>query len=278
MRYTIESLAVLIALWHATVIFAQTADVERREDGTTWSTEEIETDRDSFTPATSLAGQNQWIFESAYSFIDNRRVFDTHSLPELLVRRGVTERMEVRFGTNYEVGGAGNPISANIADDLPDEPVLEEETNISYGLKYGLTNQSHWIPKSSLLVTGFTPVAGEANRTEMSVGYVGGWTFANRWLLDAGMRYSTGSFDNDRFNIWAPSTVLKMPVSERWKTHIEYFGIFSDGRERETVQHFISPGAHYLIRPNLEVGSRFGWGLSDDSPDFFINLGGGVRF
>ncbi len=184
----------------------------------------------------------------------------------------------MRFGTNYEIGGAGNPISANIPDDLPDEPTLEEETNVSYGLKYGLTNQSGWFPKSSILVMGYSPVAGEATNTEMSVAYLGGWTFANRWVFDNAMRYSTGGIEDDRFNIWAPSTVLKVPVGERWKAHIEYFGIFSDGRERETVQHFISPGAHYLINRNFEIGSRFGWGLNDDSPHSFINLGGGIRF
>src|SRR5262245_51228429 len=33
--------------------------------------DEIETDRDSFTPATTLAGRGRLIVESAYSFIDN---------------------------------------------------------------------------------------------------------------------------------------------------------------------------------------------------------------
>src|SRR5262245_49060578 len=34
----------------------------------------IETDRDSFTPATTTAGRRRLIVESAYSFIDNRDV------------------------------------------------------------------------------------------------------------------------------------------------------------------------------------------------------------
>jgi hypothetical protein len=279
MRFSAIVLAVL-AGWFGlqSSIRAQEMEPLRLDDGSTWSTEEIETDRDSFTPATSLAGQQRWILESAYSFIDNRRVYDTHSLPELLVRYGVTERMEWRFGTNYEIGGAGNPISANVADDLPDEPMLEEETNVSYGLKYGMTNQFGWLPKSSLLVVGYTPVAGEQTKTNLGLVYVGGWTFANRWMLDGAMRYTTGGFEGDDFNVWSPSTVLKVPAGERWKTHVEYFGVFSQGRERETVQHFISPGAHYLIHRNLEIGSRFGWGIGEDSPNFFVNIGGGIRF
>lgn len=273
----------LLAILVATIplergLLAQGIENLSRLPEPTWTGEELETDRDSFTPAPTLAGNGNWIFESAYSLVDNRRVYETHSLPELLLRRGITDRLELRFGTNYEVGGAGNPISANVPNDLPDEPVLEEEANVSYGLKYGLSRQAGWIPQSAIMIMGFSPVAGEATQTDMSLTYVGGWTFANRWMFENAMRYSTSGFEEDRFNVWAPSTVLKIPVGERWKAHIEYFGVFSDGRERETTQHFISPGAHILIRPKLELGSRFGWGLNEDAPNFFINIGGGIRF
>lgn len=59
---------------------------------------------------------------------------------------------------------------------------------------------------------------------------------------------------------------------------LEYFGIFSDGRDQESTQHFISPGAHYLITPDWELGVRVGWGLNEQTPSFFANVGGGYRF
>jgi hypothetical protein len=43
--------------------------------------DEIETDRDSFTPATTTAGRGRLVTEFAYSFIDNRTVKETHSVP-----------------------------------------------------------------------------------------------------------------------------------------------------------------------------------------------------
>src|SRR5262249_2912814 len=75
--------------------------------------DEIETDRDSFTPATTTAGRGRLILESAYSFQDNRGVKETHSFPEFLLRYGLTERLELRVGGNYEVGGAGNDVSGS---------------------------------------------------------------------------------------------------------------------------------------------------------------------
>lgn len=247
-------------------------------DGSGWVSEEIETDRDSFTPATTLAGRKRMIVESAYSFIDNRRVPDTHSYPELLFRYGLTDRVELRLGTNYEVGGAGNPISANVPDELAEESEIEDETNVSYGAKIGFTKQSGWLPQSVFVVSGFSPVQGNVNDSHLGVTYASGWTFANRWMWDNAVRYSTGSLEEDHFNVWSPSTVLKIPLGERWKGHIEYFGIFSQGKTRESVQQFVSPGIHYLFTKNMELGTRFGWGMNDQAPNAFINIGGGIRF
>ncbi|MFO0904057.1 MAG: transporter [Pirellulales bacterium] len=239
---------------------------------------EIETDRDSFTPATSVVGRRRLVLESAYTFLDNRRVPETHSLPEFLARYGATEWLELRIGANYEVGGAGNPVSANIPDELEDEPELEEAANVSYGVKLALREQDVWLPRSALVVQAYTPTAGVLTDTHYGLDYVSGWTFANRWSFDAALRFSSGSLEEDRFNIWAPSVVLKAPLGERWKAHVEYFGVFSQGRRRESVQQFFSPGIHYLITENWELGTRVGWGLNDQSPNFFINVGGGVRF
>jgi hypothetical protein len=248
-----------------------TDEAEETED-------EIETDRDSFTPTTTTAGRHRLIVESAYTFIDNRRVPETHSFPELIVRYGATNWLEFRIGANYEIGGAGNPVTANIPDNLVDESELEEEANVSYGLKLTLTGQDGWIPQTAFLMHGFTPIASEIADTHMAATYVAGWTVDAGRSWDSALRFSTGSADEDHFTVWSPSTVLKVPIAEQWKAHIEYFGIFSDGRDRESTQHFISPGAHYLITPDWELGIRVGWGLNDQSPSFFANVGGGYRF
>jgi hypothetical protein len=92
------------------------------------------------------------------------------------------------------------------------------------------------------------------------------------------MRYGTASDKEDHFNQWAPSVVLKAPVGERWAVHAEYFGLFSTGKENEFTRHFFSPGAHYLVTENLEVGVRVGWGLNDQSARFFSNVGFGWRY
>ena len=47
--------------------------------------------------------------------------------------------------------------------------------------------------------------------------------------------------------------------------------------DTQTVRPF-SPGDHYLITENLEIGVRVGWGLNEQSARFFSNAGLGWRF
>ncbi len=225
-----------------------------------------------------MVGRRRIVIESAYSFIDNRNVPETHSLPEVVARYGISDMIELRLGFNFEVGGAGNPISGNVPDDLEDEPHLERETRILYGTKVWFSQQDNGMPESSVIVQGFTPTSGMITDTHLSATYVFGWKLSHDWVWDSALRYSTGNIEDDRFNVWSPSTVLKVPIGEKWKVHAEYFGVFTEGRARENVQHYFSPGAHYLVMPDLEVGIRVGWGLNEQTPNFFANVGCGYRF
>lgn len=246
--------------------------------------DEIETDRDSFTPATTIAGRRRLIAEYAYSFVDNRGIKETHSVPELILRYGLTDRIELRLGWNYEVGGAGNATSGADAGDedaTGGRSQIEREYTLLYGAKVRLTDQRRWVPRTALIVQGFTPTGGSSGTdtaTQLIATYVAGWQFANRWKFDTSIRYGTASEEGDHYHAWAPSAVLKVPVGEKLAAHVEYFATFTSGKAQNTTKHFISPGLHYLVTPNFEVGFRLGWGLNDLSARFFSNVGVGWRF
>lgn len=244
---------------------------ERREGS------EIETDRDSFTPALTTVGRRRLVVESAYSFIDNKRVNETHSFPELLFRYGITERIELRFGWNCEIGGAPGNISSGEGSEFG-SGFTETETNIAYGIKFALTQQDRLLPMTALIIQAATPTSGEDKDTDLFVTYGMGWGFFERCKFDTAIRFVDAGDLGDRFNVWAPSAVVKVPVGEKWDVHLEYFGGFSVHKSEEFVRHYISPGAHYLITPNLEVGARIGWGMSADSARFFSNVGFGWRY
>jgi hypothetical protein len=237
--------------------------------------EELETDRDSFTFAPTTAGPATSILEASYSFIDNRLGPEAHSFPELLLRRGVGERFELRLGFNYEAGGPGTVSGSEFGGE---DIETEEESRMLYGAKVETTDQEGWLPRSALIVQGYTPVSGPSNKSTVVVGESFGWRFANGWEWNTAMRYGTGFEEEDAFNQWAPSTVIKIPVGERWNVHAEYFAILSSQKEVPLNIQYASFGGHVLATENLELGLRVGWGLNDTSPDFFSNVGVGWRY
>src|SRR5215475_3366216 len=121
MRSLVAGLLFLVLSTEALTQEPKTGDADRLPTATrpepstaeeqTEREEPIETDRDAFTPQTRTVGKGLSILEAAYSFIDNRHDFEKHSFPELLYRYGIFERVELRLGWNYEVGGGGSSIS-----------------------------------------------------------------------------------------------------------------------------------------------------------------------
>ena len=156
----------------------------------------IETDRDSFTPSTRTVETGRWIVESSYSFIDNRHVAETHSFPELLLRFGLTERIELRFGGNYEVGGEGGDVSGGSGSEGFGEEAgkLVRESQLLYGLKARLSDQVVWRPESSVILQGHTPTSGPDPATaftpNVEIGVRVGWGLndeAARFFSNAGI-------------------------------------------------------------------------------------------
>jgi hypothetical protein len=239
---------------------------------------ELDTDRDAFTPATTTAKVGTILTEASYVWIDNRDTPATNSFPELLVRVGSRERFEWRFGFNYEQNSGGSVVAAVEVGEPPAGEAGTDEANLLYGFKVRLTDQEGWIPRSAAILEAFTPVAGDIWGTEPAVTYALGWEFAAAWRFDTAIRYARAESEEGWFDRWMPSVVLRMPVTERWEVHAEWFGESSQGLTDDSVRAFLGPGTHFMITPRFELGCRMGWGLTRDAAGYFVDSGIGWRF
>jgi hypothetical protein len=183
--------------------------------------------------------------------------------------------LELRLGVNYEAGGPGTVSGSEVGGQ---DIETEDESRVLYGVKVETSDQEGWLPRSAAVVQGYTPTYGPSTVSTVVVGESWGWRFANGWEWTSAMRYGTGFDKGDAFNQWAPSTVVKAPVGERWNVHVEYFGILSTGKEEPVDAQFASFGGHVLVTETFELGLRVGWGLNESSPNFFTNLGIGIRY
>jgi Putative MetA-pathway of phenol degradation len=232
----------------------------------------FEGDRDSFTPSAKSVGQRGFAAEASYSFIDNRSEAERHSFPELLLRYGLTQRIELRGGWNASLGGPGD-VSGTTSVSGFDAAGATREYRLTYGLKFAITQQQTFIPETAIIVMGVSPTGGDFTLSQVVGTFVGGWQLPNKWQIDGALRYATSADLSDHFGVWAPSAVLKVPVLDNLSVQAEYFGVFTRGKAPEKSANYVGPGALYSLTPNFVIGARAGFGVNDHASRFFVNTG-----
>ena len=253
----------------------------------------IETDRHDFTQSARTVGRGVFQLEGGYSYFykDNEEeIENSHTLPEMVLRYGLSDNIEFRLRWNYAwIFKSGEPEHGEELEDL------DGAQDLIWGFKLQLTEQECCRPESAMRIVSSVPTGGTDFTTdgvEVGVDVVYAWELENGWEL-AG---STGVFRNgvgefslaalsgiseegaDDFAAWAQSVALGIPTTERTELYLEYFGIFSDGLTEDFSLGFVNAGVDFLITDNLVFDIRLGKGLTDDSDDFFSGVGGGVRY
>jgi hypothetical protein len=244
--------------------------------------ERIETERHDFTQSTVTVGKGVFQVEGGYTFFykDHEEEIETsHSLPEMLCRYGISEDIELRMRTDYIWRFIDEADNVDGAEDL------------QFGLKLGMTEQCGLIPESALEIQMSVPTGGSAWSTErvnLGLDFIYGWELTE----DLKLYGSTGAFQNalgdfgflpeesasDRFMVMSQSAALGIDVTERSTMYVEYYGIFSRDLEDEVTVGIFNVGVDYYLTNNLVVDIRSGVGLTEDSDDFFVGIGGGYRF
>lgn len=234
----------------------------------------IETDRNSLTPSTKVTGRGVGILETAYTYLNFPGSGVKHSFPETLLRYGVTERTEIRFGWNFESGNEEQVLEGLITDFFGSNA----EQQLYYGFKTQILEQEGRIPDIAFLLQGHTPTGGLTTATHIRGGITSGWRLPNNWLLDWSALFGTDSETDDRFEVWFPTAVVKIPFARnRWFTHLEYFGVFTTNKDGNLARNFLDTGLHHLLTPDLEIGVIIGVELVEN-PGYFIESGLGIRF
>ena len=268
-RLTHRACGFLVAAAAVVVVVAPQAHGERAD---------LDTDRDAFTPSTRCVAPGVTLAESSYVFIDNPTGLPTNNYPELLIRLGANDWWEWRFGINYGIGSQGNIVtSVEVGEGTLDGRTLYE-SSILYGFKLNTSDQDGWVPESCFIMEASTPTYGDSFGTVPVATIAAGWELPAEWRLDGAIRYSYSEGAVNWFSRWGPSAVLRIPLTDRWEVHAEWFGTFSQGLIDDTHRPFFSPGTHVVIGRNMELGLRVGWGLTAEAAPFFSDAGLAVRY
>ncbi len=248
--------------------------------------EPIETERHDFTQSSTVVGRGVFQVEYGFLFTTNKEDVGsemTYSTPEILVRYGLTDRLEIRSRYNYAWKFRGAEEDGSGATDM------------TFSIKYQITEpeRDDWRPETALEIRTSVPTGGEDFSTDRWYGgldYIYGWKFGEYFTLTG----STGANQNalgevaflnpetdrgDTFIAWTQSVALGAKLTRQSTGYFEWFGIFTDGRaEGEKALNFLNFGIDYLLSKNTVVDVRVGWGLNEQTDDLFVGVGGAFRF
>ena len=237
----------------------------------------LESDRPDFTESSATVGYGRFQVESGYTYTHTKSgpiTTDTHDLPELLLRYGVAQRLELRF--------AWEGMVFERQADRDNARALDESgsTDLEFGVKYALSKQEGWRPQSAVIVAVTAPGGSPAfssRQVDAEVNYCYSWEFTKRLSLNCstGSRW-TGEL-GDRLSFFFQSASVEYELTERLHFYSEWFAFFRRDSIDNRPQHYFDAGCTYLVTPNVQLDWRAGLGLNDAADDFFTGCGLVIR-
>ena len=240
--------------------------------------EPLESDRPDFTDSSTTVGFRRLQIESGYTFthaIAGDPTHDAHDLPELLVRYGVAERLELRVAWDEGM------VFDRYLDRHSGRVVTENgSTDVDFGFKYALSKQDKWRPQSAIIVSLSAPVGApglSSQQVDPFVNYLYSWDLTKKLSLNC----STGGLwtaeSGDHFSRFSQSASVEYELTKKLHVFNEWFAFFRCDASDNRPQHYYDAGLTYLLTPNFQLDWRAGLGLNDASDGFFTGCGLTIR-
>jgi hypothetical protein len=240
--------------------------------------EPLESDRPDFTDSSTTVGYRRLQIESGYTYtraVGGDPTHDVHDLPELFVRYGLAERLELRVAWDEGI------VFHRQLDRNSGRIVTESgSTDMQFGFKYAISKQDKWRPQSAVVVSVSAPVGAafqSSRQVDPFVNYLYSWEFTKKLALNC----STGSWwtaeSGDHFSRLSQSVSVEYELTEKLHVFNEWYAFFFRNASDNRPQHYSDAGLTYLVTPNFQLDWRAGLGLNSVSDGFFTGCGLTVR-
>jgi len=235
---------------------------------------ELVTDRPDQTESSETVRPGYVQFEFGWTHAEDDEAIDvtSDSLPETLVRVGLADHVELRFGFGgyvwEEVDGPGaTSVTSDGAADL------------DIGLKWKLWEEAGWTPKTAVIAGTTLPTGAGAMSSErfdpslrlacehtltevLGLGY----NVAANWASE-----EDAVGDRDTKASVAYTVVLGVALTNELGTFVEFFGEALTGQGKPA--NSIDGGFTYALADNLQIDVLGGVGVSEAADDWFFGAG-----
>jgi hypothetical protein len=247
----------------------------------------INTDRPSFTQANTVVPRGRLQVESGYTFTHNLTSTtrtQTHALPELAVRAGLTDRVEFR---TFWQGQTESRETDRLREFTRD---IDGPNDMEIGFKTQLIpedKQHPWRPTTALITSIMAPTGGASpysSRTvQPNLNLLYGWTLSPDLTLAGstgylGLRKPGSGRPADSFERFHQSLIAYYTVAPRTTLYYEWYAFTSTNAFDNRPTHSMDGGLLFRPTPNTQLDLRAGFGLGDRPDDFFAGAGFSVRY
>jgi len=240
--------------------------------------DELVTDRPDQTESSSTVspGYIQLEMGWTHSVEDDPIYTKEDSFPETLVRVGLFERLELRFG--YD-GFLRQDTSTR-----PKRTHIDGSGDALAGLKWSFWEEQDWRPEAALLAHTTLPVGRDnisSERFDPDYRLAFSHTLSERigFSYNVGQAWSTepdSRGERDTLSVFVYTAALGIALTEKCAGFVEVFGdipLSATGGPANSMDG----GITYLLKENLQLDVLAGLGLSKAAADWFLGAGFSLR-
>jgi hypothetical protein len=215
----------------------------------------ISTDRPSYSQSPRILPVDKTQIEIGSSYEDRLESF--YVLPNLLIKRGLSENLELRLSTDYIIQAKTNNNSSFLA------PVF-------LGLKYNFLEKSDYTPMLSLIAqtnldilqSNISRAPSHSIRLASENKILNNYDLITNISFDLNNKFQAISFSYNINNI--------VTVTDNTSLYFEYYSFKSNELQ---LEHYLDLGLMYLIKSNIQVDISSGIKLNGDYNNKFIAIG-----
>ena len=227
---------------------------------------ELVTDRPDFTEATEVVGAGVAQVEVGFT-LDREGAFRHLSGPELLLRSGISKRLEFRFGGDGFLAQAGDG-----------EKWQKGHSDTELGLKISIWKQRHYLPAFSIIPMISTPTgshlfsSGSYDPT-LKLAFSG--DLPHGFSLGGNVNFSSLDSESGRTLQKAFSASLGHSIGAGFDAYWEIYG-FSPWDETGAAW-IANTGIARGVGTNAQWDLRVGKKITEAGPDWFVGAGFAFR-
>lgn len=225
-------------------------------------------DRPSYTTGPDLMDPGVWQLELGYTYRDDAGEGDDDvgSFPETLVRYGLNEKIELRFGWD----------GYDFTEDAPDDA-----GNTFIGAKYALPGDWLGLGADKMALIGILSIPTGSGQSELDPTFLLGWSKDLNDVTtlsgNVGIAFLSDEMTGDRFTQGKFSLMCSRDMGTDTLVFGEYYTNFP-AVDEEDAEHVLQAGVLHMIGPNTQLDFRAGVGLNSQADDFIVGIGITHRF